>query len=134
MPTLMTLPAPEGSIDEYDRLWGSFEGLPDVTATKPTTVRTSVPLLGQTQTWIVATVRQRDVRGDYTKAQDTIFLETVSKAGSLRIALPPRVADAIARQRDALTARARSKAAKAVAADRKARGLAPGFMKGRGRS
>lgn len=49
--------------------------------------------------------------------------------GSLRLALPTAVSDVIARQRDALTDRSRSKAAKANAMDRKARGIKPGFKK-----
>ena len=62
---------------------------------------------------------------------DTIFLETISAEGSIRIAIPPKVAEAIARQRDSLTDKSRSKAAKATAADRKARGVVPAFMKKR---
>jgi len=38
--------------------------------------------------------------------------------------------DVIARQRDALSGKSRSKAAKANAMDRKARGIEPGFKKG----
>jgi hypothetical protein len=48
-----------------------------------------------------------------------------------RLALPPVVSDVIAPQRDALTDKSRSKAAKANALDRKARGIEPGFKKGR---
>lgn len=118
-----------GMPDEYDRLMGNLDGLPDVSSTKPTTIRTTVPLLGSSQTFIVQTFRQRDQRGEATVARDTIFLESVSRSGSLRLVIPPAVADAIARQRDALTSRARSKAAKAVAADRKARGERPAFLR-----
>jgi len=108
--------------DEFDRLLGSLHGLPDVTATKPSTMRTITPILGTSQMFNVQTYRQRE-RGD------TIFLECASKAGLIRLALPPAVADAIARQRDALTGRSRSKAAKAVAQARKERGELPGFMR-----
>lgn len=112
--------------DQFDRLMGQLDGLPDVTNTKPSTIRTMTPLLGTSQLFIVQTYRQRDIG-------DTVFLECVDKDGTTRIALPPQVADAISRQRDSLTGKVRSKIAKAVAADRKARGLAPGFMKNRGR-
>jgi hypothetical protein len=108
--------------DEFDRLLGSLHGLPDVTSTKPTTMRTITPVLGTSQMFSVQTYRQRE-RGD------TIFLECVSKDGFIRLALPPTVADAIARQRDALTGRSRSNAAKAVAAARKERGEVPGFLR-----
>jgi hypothetical protein len=110
--------------DEFDRLLGSLHGLPDVTTTKPSTMRTITPLLGTSQMFIVQTYRQRD-RGD------TVFLECVGKDGSIRLALPPQVTDAIARQRDALTGKARRIGAKAGAQTRKERGIEPGFMKAR---
>jgi hypothetical protein len=112
--------------DAYDRLLGSLHGLPDVTNTKPSTIRTITPLLGTSELFSVQTYRQRD-RGD------TIFLECVSKDGFIRLAIPPAVAEAIARQRDALTGKVRSKAAKATAAARKAAGHEPGFMKNKRR-
>jgi hypothetical protein len=64
-----------------------------------------------------------------SKARDTIFLQVVNAEGTTRVAIPPQVADAIARQRDALTTRHRSKVGKAAAAARKERGELPGFMK-----
>ena len=111
--------------DNYDRMLGILHGLPDVTNTKPSTVRTLVPILSLSQTYIIQTYRQTDVG-------DTIFVECVSGAGSFRLAIPPKVSEAIARQRDALTGKSRSKAAKAVAAARKERGEVPGFMKTKG--
>lgn len=111
----------ESTIHPYDRLYGALEGLPDVVHTRPTTVRTTVPILGSTETWIVETFRQNE-------AGDTIFVERVSAEGSTRLALPPKVAAAIARQRDSLTAKNRSKAAKAAAQERMDRGEAPAFL------
>lgn len=108
--------------DAYDRLLGALDGLPDVVHTRPTTTRVTVPILGNSQTYIVQSFRQ-------VGQGDTVFLEMVSREGSLRLAIPPKVADVIARQRDALTRRSRSKAAKAVAADRMERGELPGFMR-----
>lgn len=110
--------------DAYDRLLGSLHGLPDVTSTKPSTLRTVTPILGTSQMYIVQTYRQRE-KGD------TIFLECVSKDGSVRLALPPSVSEAIARQRDSLTGRVRSKVAKAAAKERKDRGELPGFLRPR---
>jgi hypothetical protein len=110
--------------DAFDRLLGSLHGLPDVTSTKPSTLRTMTPILGTSQMYILQTYRQRE-RGD------TIFLECVSKDGSVRLALPPAVSEAIARQRDALTGKVRSKIGKANAQARKDRGELPGFMKNR---
>jgi hypothetical protein len=78
-------------------------------------------LIGSSETFIVTTFRQRD-RGD------TIFIECIKAKGSFRLAIPPRVAETIARQREALTDKVRSKSAKAVAAERKARGEQPAFV------
>jgi len=108
-------------LDPFDRLIGNLEGLPDVTKTKPSTIRTTQPLIGSSETFIITTFRQRD-RGD------TIFIECIKADGSFRLAIPPRVAEAIARQREALTDKVRSKSAKAVAAERKARGKHPAFL------
>jgi hypothetical protein len=110
------------AFDTYDRQIGALKGLPDVIEVKLSTVRVSIPLLGLSQTFIVQTIRQREV-GDH------VFLETVSRDGAIRLVLPPQVADAIARQRDALTAKSRSKAAKALAQERKERGQLPAFLK-----
>jgi hypothetical protein len=109
--------------DAYDRQLSALHDLPDVTRVKPATLRTVPPLgVGGTQVWIVQTYRQRE-RGDF------VFLEVVGTGGATRVAIPPAVANTIARQRDALTAKSRSKAAKATAADRKAQGLKPAFLK-----
>jgi hypothetical protein len=122
---LMTDQNHGNTIDPYDRLYGALDGIPDAIRTRPSTVRTTVPLIGSVQTWIVQTVRRRDRSADDetpSRSEDTIFLEVVSSAGSQRIAIPPDVANTIARQRDALTAKARSRAARAKAQDRKDRG------------
>lgn len=108
--------------DQFDRLIGALHGLPDVVASRPSTIRTMVPLLGNSQTFIVQTYRQRD-------HGDTIFVEFVGAGGSTRMVIPPKVAEAIARQRDAVTTIARRKAAKAVAQERKDRGEVPGFLR-----
>jgi hypothetical protein len=108
--------------DLFDRTIRALDGLPDVVKTKPSTVRALTPVLGLSQTFIVQTYRQRD-------QGDSIFVEYIGAEGSLRLALPPVVADTIARQRDVLTDKSRCKAAKAAAADRKARGIVPSFKR-----
>jgi hypothetical protein len=110
--------------DIFDRTIRSMNGLPNVISTKATTVRSLSSVLELSQTFIVQTYRQRD-------EGDTIFIEYIGVEGSLRLALPPVVSDVIARQRDALSDKSRSKAAKANALDRKARGIEPGFKKNR---
>lgn len=109
-------------IDKFDRMLGALTDLPDVTQTKPSTVPVISPIVGDAQTFIVRTFRQRDVG-------DTIFLEFIDADGGKRFYLPPQVADAIARQRDALSTKNRKKAAKEQAAARKARGEKPAFMR-----
>jgi len=47
----------------------------------------------------------------------------------MRLVIPPKVADAIARQREALTTKVRRKVGREIAAARKERGELPGFMK-----
>jgi hypothetical protein len=106
---------------EFDRILAGLDGLPDVSHAGPSTIR-SVSFIGTGQTFILSTYRMRD-KGD------TIFLETISSEGSLRLVIPPAVADAIARQRDALTTKVRRRVGKASAEARKLRGELPGFMK-----
>lgn len=108
------------TVDPFDRAHGVIAGLPDTLKTKPTTVMAATPLVGDVRTFVVQTVRREE--------GDTIFLQCLDAAGQYRLVIPPKVATAIARQRDALTARSRSRAAKQKAADRKARGELPGFM------
>lgn len=106
--------------DPFDRLLGSLHGLPDVSSTKATTIRTVTPLVGTSQAWIIQTYRQ-------TESGDTVFLETMQRGQVVRLAIPPAVADTIARQRDALTTKARRRAARAAAQTRKERGIVPAF-------
>lgn len=109
--------------DPYDRQLAALHDLPDVVKTKPSTIRSVPPLgVGGTQVFVVQTYRQAE-RGD------TLFLEVMGASGAVRVVLPPAVTAVIARQRDALTDKARSRAAKASAADRIARGERPAFMR-----
>jgi len=110
----------------FDQVYRSLHKRPDVTEVKPTTVRAVTPILELAQTFIIQTCRTRE-RGD------TIFIEYIGTEGSVRLFLPPEVADVIARQRDALTTTNRKRAAKATAAARKAAGIVPAFLKTRRR-
>jgi hypothetical protein len=112
----------KSSIDHFDRTLGQFDGLPDVLKTKPTTVVATTPLVGSAQTYIIQTVRQKD-KGDY------IFLQYISADKAERFVIPSRVADVIARQRDALSTRSRSKAGKERAEGMKAAGHVFGFQR-----
>jgi hypothetical protein len=112
------------TLDKFDRMLGGLEGLPDVTKSKPSTVTIHHPLIGEAQTFIIQTFRQKE-RGD------TIFVQYLDSAGSVRIAIPPAAADAITRQRDALTTKVRKRVGKEQAQARKARGEVPAFLRGR---
>ncbi len=112
----------KNSLSYFDRAIGSLHGLPDVVSTKATTLRV-VPTFGLgSHTYIVQTFRQREIG-------DTIFLEITSESGATRIVIPAAIADTIARQRDQLTGKSRSRAGKRIAEDLAARGIKPGFMR-----
>jgi hypothetical protein len=112
------------TIDKFDRMMGALDKLPDVTQGKPSTVMTVSPLIGEAQTFIIRTYRQREVG-------DTIFLQYVDGDGSIRLVIPPAAADVIARQRDSLGTKVRKKVAREQAQARKARGELPAFLKGK---
>ena len=83
-----------------------MHGLPDVVSTKSYVTRVVPPLgVGGTQLYVVQTYRQKE-------QGDTIFLEHVSETGTVRLVIPPQVSAVIARQREQLTAKTRSMAAK----------------------
>lgn len=110
----------DDQISKYDRIRG---GLHDVAMfTKPSTIKNVQSITGKSETYIVETCRHED-QGDH------IFIEVADENGLVRVCLPPKVASLIASQRDALTARRRSKASKRVAQERKDRGELPGFMR-----
>jgi hypothetical protein len=113
--------------DEFDRTVGALDGLPNSVRTGQATIHTTTPMLGLAETWVIHTVRQRD--GDEKNVRDTVFVQRISGAGALRIALPPAVATVIARQRDALTSKSRSKAGRARAEADKKNGIKPGFLR-----
>jgi hypothetical protein len=112
----------DNTVSKYDRVRGGLEGV--ALFTKPSTVKNVQIITGKTETFVVETSRHEELG-------DTIFIECMDDLGVTRLALPPRVAAAIASQRDSLTTRRRSRAAKALAQARKDRGELPGFMKGR---
>lgn len=110
------------TVSKYDRVRA---GLQDVAMfTRPSTIKNVQGITGRSETFVVETCRH-DELGDY------IFVECVDDLGVTRLALPPKVANAIASQRDSLTARRRSLAGQRQAKARKDRGELPGFMKGK---
>lgn len=110
------------TVDKFDLMMGNLKGLPDVTWSKETTINAVLPVVGAAQMFVVQTCRQ-------SENGDTLFVVYVDGERSVRLVLPPKVTEAIARQRDSLTTKVRRKVGKASAAARKARGELPGFMK-----
>jgi hypothetical protein len=110
------------TVSEFDRKLGELKGLPDAIHSKPATIRTTVPIIGTPQTWVVTTVRQKEVG-------DTIFLERLTEEGYFRVFMPPKVCAAIRRQSDSLTDQLRKKAGQASAQARKERGEPLPFLK-----
>jgi len=108
--------------DQFDRTVRSLDGVPGVTKTKPTTLRVTHPVMGVTATYIVQTYRRSD---GAAPSEDTILVEFMSNNGPFRLALPPKVAETIARQRDALVTKARIRGARRAADTRAANSIAP---------
>ena len=104
------------TVSLYDRVRGGLDGA--AVFTKPSTVKHTEVLTGKSETYIVETARHHELG-------DTIFVECMNADGLVRIALPPKVANAIARQRNALTDQIRSREARRVAKERKEAGHIP---------
>jgi hypothetical protein len=101
-------------------VYGGLQGV--ALFTKPTTVKNVQLLTGKTETFVFQTARHNEL-GDH------IFIECMDDSGVIRLALPPKVANALASQRDSLTVRRRSIASKAIARSRMERGEVPGFTR-----
>lgn len=106
--------AMSGLGDEFDRRKRALTGLPDVVSVPQSNVDVQTPVLNLTQTWIVQTYRHKE-------EGDTIFLQYIAGGGeSMRIVIPPAVAERIARQYDTLTGKNRRKGAAQAAETRRA--------------
>lgn len=81
----------------FDRVLGGWDGIPGVRLSKPATVMQTIPILNETTTAVVQTMRTED---GYT-----ILLQVVDSTGHMRIVIPDKVAAAIYRQRERLADR-----------------------------
>lgn len=109
------------SLSYFDSVIGKFHNAPETISTSIRPLRV-VPTFGiGAHTYTVQTFRQRDIG-------DTIALEVTAEGVNQRIIIPPAVANVIARQRNQLNTKSRSRAGKRIAEDRAAQGLKPGFM------
>lgn len=107
--------------DTFDLKLGDLDGLPDGLKTKPSTIVSVTPIVGNAETFIVQTIRQAEV-GDW------VFVQHITGKRTTRMVFPPKVANVIASQRDSLTHRNASRVAKRVAQERKEQGFRP-FVK-----
>lgn len=119
--------------DEYDRLVGLLDG---TLSTRPAPLQV-IPLLGVggSKTYVVRTFRETrpDERDpEKVKAYFYISLQVTGRDGTVRLVLPPKVADLISRQRESLTTIARKRGAKMKAAARKRAGIKPFVKKAEG--
>lgn len=105
------------TVPKYNRIRGGL----NATFTKAATFKVVESTTGLAETYTIET--GRDENGDHC------FVERVDEEGVTRIYLPPKVVNAIARQRDALTKTIRRRIGKEQAQARKDRGELPGFMK-----
>jgi hypothetical protein len=103
-------------IDKFDRAVGGLLAGNNL-HTKPTTFEEVEPYTGEAETFIVQTIR--DENGDH------VVVKFMDKDGNKRMILPPKVVSTIVRQRDALTARARSNSSKARMKERMLAGWKP---------
>lgn len=93
----------------FDRVLGTYDGLPGVKLTRPSTIMETIPIINRTTTAVVQSMRTED-------AGVLIFLQVVRGDETVRLVLPDKVAKAIYRQRDSLfdrstpDSRARAKA------------------------
>jgi hypothetical protein len=108
------------TISKYDRTYGDMHDV--CLKTKASTIQ-SIAMTGRAETFIVQTMRHPDLG-------DIIFVQQVDEMGTVtRMALPPKVANAIASQKETLTTKRRSIASRTVARGRMERGELPGFMR-----
>jgi hypothetical protein len=106
--------------DPFDSMLSRMLGLPNGAHCSPTVVQ-SIDFYGNTTSYMIQTVR--------TDEGVTSFVTQVNAQGSQRYILPTTVLAVIDRQRDSITTQLRRRHGKRIAEDRKARGIAPGFMK-----
>jgi hypothetical protein len=111
------------TISKFDKAYGGLVAGNNL-HTKPTTIQ-ELNFIGESETFIVQTIRITDgkERGDH------VVISFVDKEGTKRLILPPRVTNAILRQKNSLTARNRSNVSRAVAKARMLAGELPGFMR-----
>jgi hypothetical protein len=84
----------EAPRDVFDKVIGLIDGTPGTRKTRPTTLVSVEALLGDAQTYVVQTYKTED--GFFG------FVQMIDRRSGARFVLPPKVMNAIYRQKDAL--------------------------------
>jgi hypothetical protein len=84
--------------DPFDRVLGDLTGLPGHLYSRPTTVATTIPILGNAQTYVIRTIRTPENR--YIG-----FIELIEANRSMRLVVPSKAMAALYRQRESLATR-----------------------------
>lgn len=108
--------------DAFDKMLSRLVGLPNGAHTQPAVVQ-AMDFYGNTTSFMIQTVR--------TDEGVTAFVTQVNAQGSQRYILPQHVLVVLDRQRAAISTKIRRRHGKRIAEERKAAGIAPGFMKNR---
>ena len=106
-------------------------------AAKPTTIENVESITGESETFIVQTIRSEWTKTIIKGFEETkvvergfyVVIKYVDKEGTKRLILPPKVADTLLRQRESLTNRNRSNSSKRAMRERMANGWTPKFDK-----
>lgn len=98
--------------DDYSRILARLNDNPEGAKVAGSTIDLQT-ILGHSETWIVKTIR--------VEGRDTVFVQRINASGGMRLVLPPEVAAAIARQRDAITGIVRRRAARRGVATKNAK-------------
>ena len=81
--------------DPFDRVLGDLTGLPGHLYSRAATVTTTIPILGNAQTYVIRTIRTPENR--YIG-----FVELIEANRAMRLVIPAKAMAALYRQRDAL--------------------------------
>ena len=90
--------------DVFDKVIGLIDGTPGTRKTRPTTLVSVEAILGDSQTYVVQSYKTED--GFFG------FVQMIDRRSGARFVLPPKVMNAIYRQREALVKAGRSARAK----------------------
>lgn len=124
------------TISKFDRALAGLQGGNNLQS-KATTIQNIEPITGDAETFTVQTVRAEyklKIQKGWewlteTRVGDFIVITYLDKNGPMRLILPPKVVETLARQKEGLSKRARTNSSKAAMKQRMAEGFVPNFKK-----